>query len=222
MNCDRLPRNLFIAVLVLGVAASSSWAGTSGSVRYLAAGMRDGKIYVLGQEVRVRWKGMRKRVHWDEENIKVERGRSLLLLEGVEIVLQGVDPLEGQTIGAVAFNADEGAFVIVRPRQANGPNVIVKLYVDGRSVVYDLPTTSRPSKYWEQGFYFDSDCYLHKDGLLLRNHAVRTRSVGMVGKRKETTQRSCQLRSVPRVDVDRIHRQESRRGSDVKRPVMRS
>jgi hypothetical protein len=161
-------RHLPIPILIAILMVSRAWAGASVSVRYLAAAMCDGKLYVLGQEIRVTWKGARKTVRWDDDNVKFDRGRSVLLKDGVEVPVQGPDPLSGQATSAVTFSANEGAFIIVRPKQPNHPDVIVKLYVDGHSDVYGLPATSRPSKYWEAGFYFDADSYLHRDGSILR------------------------------------------------------
>ncbi|HEV8198615.1 MAG TPA: hypothetical protein VGS03_01185 [Candidatus Polarisedimenticolia bacterium] len=154
--------------MTLMTASMSVYAGRSSDMRYLAVGVAStDQIVVLGQEIAVEWRGSRKIPRWDDNDVRIKRGRTVLLVDGREREISGPDPLGGESLSVAAFDESSNAFVLLRRSAVRGPDVCRRLSLAGESRTCDLPRLEYPG--YPAGFYFDSAAgYFVRSGAAIR------------------------------------------------------
>jgi hypothetical protein len=136
-------------------------AGKLKTVRFLAVGKTSkGAVMALGQEVTIRWRGQRKHVRWKDDDVWVERGRAVLLVDGRERELRPFDPLDKEIIDTASFDGTSDRFVVIRHGKESGPSECRIIRSDGLVSECKLPA----------GYHFNIG-YQYRDGKALRYFA---------------------------------------------------
>src|SRR5262245_6142913 len=158
--------HVLISIALMFIVQAMAEGGKLKTVRFLAVGKTSkGRIMVLGQEMTTHWRGQRKQVRWNDEDVWVERGRAILLVDGKETQLRPLDPLEREIIATASFDGTSDRFIVIRHGREGRPSECRIIKSDGQVSECKLPA----------GYYFDI-AYQYRDGKALRYFAFENKT----------------------------------------------